>query len=206
MTPENVEHLNRVGVVIDDAKRLLARYGYPDDLRTVIVIGFIDQMIEHHEAMLLLIRDGKFGSAFALARSVVESMFRGLWINLCATDAQIEDFERKDELPLTMSEVARAIDRQYHAQGFFEDFKNRAWASLCSYTHTGLLQLGRRFSDHNVQPAYTDAEIFEVTTTVTTCVLLLVAKFLAVQNHADECREAEGLIGTYGPVARRNAP
>ena len=165
------------------------------------MIGFIDQMIEHHDAMLLLIRSGKVGSAFALARSIVESMYRGLWINFCATDAEIQDFERSDGLPVTMTEMARAIDEKYRAVGFFEDLKNRSWRSLCSYTHTGLLQLGRRFTGVNLQPAYDEEAIREATTSVTTCILLLVGKFLAVQNHDAECLEAEGLVGTYGQGA-----
>ncbi len=156
--------------------------------------------------MLLLIRHDKTGSAFALARSIFESMYRGLWINFCATHAQIEEFERNDELPLNMTQMARAIDEQYRAQGFYEDLKNRGWAALCSYTHTGQLQLGRRFTGANVQPSYSDAEILEVATSETTCVLLLVGRFLAAQNHANESREAEGLIQTYGPAQRSAVP
>ena len=40
----------------------------------------------------------------------------------------------------------------------------------------------------------------------TTVILLLVGKFLAVQGHDTDCREAEALIGTYGPAARQNPP
>jgi hypothetical protein len=205
MKPETTEHLNKVEAAIREGKGLLAKYGYPDDLRTVIVIGFVDQMIEHHEAMLLLVRKGKVGSAFSLARSIFESAYRGLWVNFCATDAEIQDFEQHDKLPLNIRDMARAIDTKYRAHGFFEDLKNRAWPALCSYTHTGLLQLGRRFTGSDVKPAYTDDEIFEATTTVTTCILLLVGKFLAVQNHVDDCRAAEGLTATYGPALQRNS-
>jgi hypothetical protein len=56
MTPETREHLQHCEAAIQEAKRLLAIHGYPDDLRTVMVIGFITQLVEHHEAMLLLIR------------------------------------------------------------------------------------------------------------------------------------------------------
>jgi hypothetical protein len=200
MTPEALGHLNQVEAAVQEAKRLLARHGYLDDRRTVIVIGFIDQIIEHHESMLLLLRNDKTGSAFALARSVVEGMYRGMWINFVATDVQIERFERTDEIGLNMTELACAIDAGYHAEDFFEDLKRCSWDALNSYTHTGMLQLGRRFREHNVEPSYTDAQIVEITTAVTTCVLLLVGKFLAVQNHADECRAAEALVETYGPA------
>jgi hypothetical protein len=154
-------------------------------------------MNEHHEAILLLIRNGKLGSAFALARSIVESMYRGLWLNFCATDQQVEKFERTDDLPVNMTQMATAIDIKYRGDGFFEDLRKRAWPALNSYTHTGMLQLGRRFTGQNIQPNYTDEEIVATTTTVTTCLLLLTGKFLAARSLANECKEVEALLGTY---------
>jgi hypothetical protein len=100
-----------------------------------------------------------------------------------------------------MPDMAKAIDEAYRAYGFFEDLRKRGWAALCSYTHSGMLQLGRRFREHKVQPNYDDREIYEATTTVTTCILLLAGKFLAYQNHAAECTAVEALVGIYGPAA-----
>jgi hypothetical protein len=194
MEPETTRHLDKVEEVMRQSKLILARHGYPDDLRTVVVMGTVAQIIEHHEAMLLLVRNDKIGSSFALIRSIVEGVYRGMWINFCATDAQIEEFEREDEMPLNMTRMARAIDDGYQAQGFFEDLRARSWAAVCSYTHTGMLQLGRRFTGAAAQPAYTDEEIFAATTTATTCILLLVGKFLAVQKHDADCREVEAMI------------
>src|SRR5437660_3501072 len=122
--------------------------------------------------MLLLIRSGLVGSAFALARSIVEALYRGLWINFCATEAEVKRFADKDEIAHSMTQLAKAIDEKYHAEGFFEDLKRRSWNALNSYTHTGMLQLGRRFTGHDVKPAYTDAQVSEITTAVTTCVLM----------------------------------
>lgn len=200
MTPETTEHLNTVEAIMRKAKATLARHRYPDDLRSVVVMGTLTQIIEHHEAMLL-VRNAKIGSAFALVRSIVEGVYRGLWINFCATDAQIQDFERDDRLPVNMTEMALAIDAKYHAQGFFEDLRARSWAALCSYTHTGMLQLGRRFSGATAKPAYTDEDVFQATTTATTFILLLAGKFLAVQKYDADSREVEALTGMYGPAA-----
>jgi hypothetical protein len=201
MTPVTTQNLNTVEGIMKKSKAILARHPYPDDLRSVVVIGTLTQIIEHHEAMLLLMRNDIIGSALALVRCIVEGVYRGLWINFCATDAQIQDFERHDRLPVNMTQMALAIDAKYHAEGFFEDFRARSWAALCSYTHTGMLQLGRRFTGATAKPAYTDEEVFEVTTTATTCILLLAGKFLAVQKYDGDCREVEALIGTYGPAA-----
>ena len=48
MTPETTEHLGRVETAIAKLKGLLAPHGFPDDLRTVILLGTVDQLIEHH--------------------------------------------------------------------------------------------------------------------------------------------------------------
>lgn len=202
MKSETEEHLKKVEGAIAEANHILAQHDYPDQSRTVIVIGLLATMIEHHRAMLLLSRNGRIGSAFALARSIVESMYRGMWINVCASDAQIQAFEADDKFPVNMPDMAKAIDEAYRAHGFFEDLRNRGWAALCSYTHSGMLQLGRRFREHRVQPNYADAEIYEATTTVTTCILILAGKFLAVHNHGDESKAVEALVGHYGAAAQ----
>jgi len=215
MKQETTKHLNDVEAAVQEAKRLLRnRHSYPGTLRSRVAAGLTDQTIEHHEAMLLLIRNGKNGSAYTLARSIFESMFRGLWFNLCATDAQLQYFEENDELPLdasgrrmNMSSIASAIDvatgcNPDNKQQFsFTDLKNRGWKGLCSYTHSGLLQLDRRFGSQNGKPGYSEEEFVEITTTTTTCTLLLIGRFLATHNLVAESQAAEALIGTYGAVS-----
>jgi hypothetical protein len=138
--------------VILRAKAPLCKHQYPDHLRTVLVAGLIDQNFEHHDALLMLLRNGKPGSAFALSRSIVEGVYRGLWLNFVASDAEVQAFEKNDELPINMTEVAKAIDAKYQARDFFEDLKKRSWSALWSYTHGGILQLGRRFTGHKMEP------------------------------------------------------
>src|SRR5438132_634256 len=198
MTNEIREHLLKVEHAIQSAKPLLNQHEYPDDYRTVIVIGFIAQLIEHHEAVLMLIMHDMIGSAFALARPIVEGMYRGLWINVCATDAEIERFMNKDEIKPTIAELATAIDEGYRAEGFFLNLKKRSWDALNSYTHPGMLQLGRRFTKHEVKPSYTDGQIFELTMALTTSVLLLISRFFAKQNYVETSRKVDALIESYG--------
>ena len=63
-----------------------------------------------------------------------------------------------------------------------------------------MLQLGRRFTGHEVKNSYTGAQIYEMTTSLTTCVLMLIGRFLAKQNHPDDAKEVDALVETYGPV------
>ena len=103
-------------------------------------MGLIDQTREHHDSVLRLIRDGFAGSALALARGIFENLYRGLWFNACATDAEVEQFAKYDEFPrgLTTRKMAKAIDGKYQGGNFFQNFANTFWSPLCSYAHTGL--------------------------------------------------------------------
>jgi hypothetical protein len=140
------------------------------------------------------------GSAFALARSVVEGMYRGMWILCCATDAQVANFQKNDGIELSMTEIASAVDTTYGAADFFKGFKQQSWKVLCSYSHMGVLPLGRRFTGHELRPSYTDGEVSEIAVTLTTCFLLLILSFLRAQEYPAECQEIEKLLESYGPA------
>jgi Family of unknown function (DUF6988) len=202
MESETKEHLKRVENAIQAAKAIIGRHRYPDDIRSVIVMGLIDQTREDHDSVLLLIRSGFAGSAFALARGIFESLYRGLWFNACATDAEVEQFEKCDKYPrgLTMQEMAKVIDGKYQGGNFFQNFANTFWGPLCSYTHTGMLQLGHRFNEDKVEGVYSDGQISAVTTIATNCFLMLAGRFLAAQHHGEESNAVEELRHTYGPL------
>lgn len=207
MESETKEHLKRVESAIQAARAIIGTHRYPDDIRSVIVMGLIDQMREYHESLLLLIRSGFAGSAFVLTRGIFESLYRGLWFNACATDSEVEQFEMHDKFPrgLTMQEMAKAIDGKYQGGNFFQDFANTFWGPLCSYTHTGMLQLGQRFNEDKVEGVYSDGQISAVTTIATNCFLILASRFLAAQNHPEESNAVEQLKHTYGPLSARKA-
>jgi len=192
------EHLLRVEKAVQSVKPLLGNHEYPDDYRTVVVIGVVAQMIEHHEAILVLVTQNMIGSAFALARPLFEGMYRGLWLNVPATDGEVEKFISKDKIDLTIAKIAERIDPAYQTGDFFSDLKKRGWKPLNGYAHTGMLQLGRRFTEHEVKPSYTDGQITEMTTVLTTCVLVLVSAFLAKQNHSEDAAAVDALVSTYG--------
>lgn len=203
MTNEVKEHLVRCENAVQTAKPILGRYSFPDDYRTVTVIGFISMVIEHQESALLLIMHDKVGSAFTLGRPIFEGTYRGLWINACATDEEIKKFNEKDKIDLEFGEIAAALDPAHNTGDFFQDLKSRAWKALNSYTHGGMLQLGRRFTKHDVVNNYTDGDIYEMTTVATTCVVILISRFLARQGYATDAKAIDDLIETFGPLAEK---
>jgi hypothetical protein len=179
------------------AKRVLSENEYRSNTRTVIVLGFMAQMVEHQEAIHLLIVRDMIGSAFALVRSVFEGACRGVWINCCASDDQIERFRVSDEISLTMAELTDAIDTACATQGFYKTAKQTLWNTLNSYTHTGMMQVSRRFSHHELKTSYDEDDIYIVASLVTTSTLLLIANFLGTQSFIRQRDCVYNLLGTY---------
>ncbi len=198
MTEKLKEHLIRCEKAMQSAKPILAMHSFSTDPRTLTVIGFISVLFEHQESILLLVNHDMAGSASALFRPVVEGAYRALWINLPATDAEVKKFNEKDKIDLEFGDIARALDNAYDMGGFFKDFKTRAWKHLNSYTHGGMHQIGRRFVKQEIANNYTEDEIYEMTTSVTTIVLLAISFFLKRHDHADSGDQVQALLQTYG--------
>lgn len=190
------KELKSAEAVILEVKRILSVNKYTDEEYSTVVVGFVAQGIEHHEALVLLTRSGLTGSAFALVRSVVEGLVRGVWFTTCASQVQVLKFRNEDKIEPTFAQMSDAIDRTCGID-FFHDFKQRSWNALNSYTHTGILQIGRRFTGHNLVPSYRDAEIVEMMRVSTTCILLLVRPYLVRQGHAASAKEIDALGDRY---------
>jgi len=182
---------NRVGALVSGE--------YADDTRSTLLVAFSDQIFEHHEAILSLIEQGFTGSAFALVRSLIEAFFKVQWVVACATDAQAEKVATKHNFDFPgAEELVTAIDEKLQTDGFFLAFKKNAWKALNSYTHTGLLQLSRRFTGRRVESRYDEAEIIEVVHVITTAIVLLGRFFAVSTGRTAEAEEAERLMEQYG--------
>ena len=178
-------------------REFLTRHDYTADMGTVLVIGAVDQALEHHEAIWLLHSRKLNGSAMAMIRLVYDAMFRALWLNACAKAEQIEQ-AAQDELNWLRIPVRDDIKRAYFG-GAVEDpakaaeldkvFGKEIWKTLSSYTHSGSLQLTRRFTFNQVQPHYTDHELAQAfsraTDTLMFCSVLLL-KSLGAHEEADD--------------------
>ena len=117
--------------------------------------------IEHHQAIIELIRAQLFGSALALLRPCIEAAFRGFWLLRNATDDQLDAVGRDDRGAFPgfvdiVRDVERVIDGE--EEGFSSLLRDR-WAWACSYTHTGYQQIGARLTSDGLGSAYTDEEL-----------------------------------------------
>ncbi len=130
--------------------------------RSRLAAGCLDVALEHHKAVILLIKNQLYGSAFAIVRSLFEAYVRGIWLHRCADDSDIERFKNdnfKYGFDRLIADVEKLPDFNI---GTLSSIKKQAWGTMNSYTHSGFLQVVRRNTESSIQPNYTEDEIIEV--------------------------------------------
>ena len=81
---------------------------------------------------------------------------------------------QSDEYSVNFKQIGAKIDADFGLDYLMENFLNDVTRSaLHSYTHSGLLQLGRRFDGNDVKPNYKDDEIVEVVRVTTSAVFMV---------------------------------
>lgn len=137
----------------------------PKQLRSLIPGLLFDLSIEHHVGIIGLVERHINGSAFALLRAAFETLVRGIWLNLCASDKDIQVFHKNDCFPdgLNFGQMISAIEKHPDfSDKLLSQLKNSSWEAMNSYTHGGMLQLSRRINRGFIEPNFDPEEIVEV--------------------------------------------
>jgi hypothetical protein len=189
---------NRGSLLRSKIREFLCDGEYACQNKNLLLMAYVDIALEHHEAIQLLVKSQLYGSAFALTRSLFDTLFRALWINACATKKEIEKVINRDdgEFPC-MSDTVAAIDQSYSTDVFFTSLKRRSWAAMCSYAHSGLLQITRRFTGDQVKPNYGDGEILEVLNAMNVAIILMSRMFFMSVGRQHEADEVEKMMAEY---------
>jgi hypothetical protein len=190
-------------------RTLLRQHKYPGNIKNFVLGAYVDIALEHHEAIWLLAKSKLNGSAFAVARSVLDAYFRALWVNKVATPEQIEQVWR-DELKLPMPKMCAEIQQAYLGTSASNDdakiaeqaklgfqLLEKLWKTLSSYTHSGGLQIGRRFTADEVKPNFTEDEIVEVLNSATIVLMMLLRMFFVTMGHFQENEEIKMMSQQY---------
>jgi hypothetical protein len=144
--------------------RLLGTH-FPASPRNSLVLAYVAIALEHQRAISTLVRAGLKGSGLALMRLQLETGLRGMWVNLLASDIQVDCISQHGDEPFPrFRPLVKQLDVAYGAQGWLESFAGQ-WTALNGYTHSGLEQLGMRFqADGNLAPNYPDEIISDLLT------------------------------------------
>lgn len=174
---------------------------YTDERRLTLPLAYLNLSLDHHRAIILLMRSGLFGSAMALVRPTFEAMIRSHWVARCATETQVEDIAEKDDFRFPKVDVmAAAIDDEFSDPNdeeltFFQQARKDAWKATNSYTHSGLRQLARQFSGDRVDARYPEEDLVAGVNAATASVLLQGYLIAGITGQVEAVSQLQSLFG-----------
>lgn len=183
--PKEIASAQRLGEQLEE---LIVRRGQcPDEERCTLLVAYWALIFDFHKAILSLIPNRLFGSAFALVRPCLEALARAH----VAVKGSAEDVKklRDDTYVTDFGKIGPWIDKEFGGGHLFTSLFGKAQTALHSYTHAGLSQLGRRFVGHDLKVSFNDGEIVEVIRVCTSAVWMvnnLLTIFLGFRPEANE--------------------
>lgn len=129
------------------------------DLRESVVLDACSLAIEHGQALRQLLGEGLQTSALALIRVQHEALLRAAWLSFAAKDDQIRTLaaphtlatlKKANDLPLSgvLLKQVEASNCPPALKKGLREFRDLSWDGANSYTHSGLLPLGRVDTGH----------------------------------------------------------
>lgn len=173
----------------------------PATLKSRVATACLGVTLDHHHGITVLVANRRFTSAFALARAVFESFLRGTWVAHCASDEQIEKLSTGWELPKIDSLLTEIEANSGYDSKTLSAIKASAWKSMCSYTHTGGLQIQHWQTETSVEPKYDDVEVEEVLAFVNLFACLSVIELVGISESEAHFEALEQSLASYLPTA-----
>jgi len=103
----------------------------------LLVVSFFSLILEHHGAILYLLKAGQFdGSAFALVRPLIDGAYRAHWIYSCAKPDIVLRIKNGEDVFPGLVNMATEIEKKVDSGGFFPSISPYI-KSLHGYTHWG---------------------------------------------------------------------
>jgi hypothetical protein len=148
--------------------------------RPVLIAGHWALMVDYHRSVLFLLKPeyNLCGGGFALARPMVEALLR---IHVVAGGAECDvQCIKRDRYRTNFEDVSEQLDELFGLSFFAKTFNKQVRDALHSYTHSGAMQIARRFDGSAIKPSYTDAEKWDV---VRMCTLAFAMGTVIVTGH-----------------------
>ena len=137
---------------------------FPASDRNRLSAACFHQALEHHEAIILLVRRNFYGSAFALVRPMFEIYIRAIWLGHCASEIDLKRFQ-KGKLKKEFAELITDIESlEGYNVGVLSTVKKKSWGAMNDYTHGGPHQVIRRITEDSIAANYSGEEIQEIVT------------------------------------------
>jgi hypothetical protein len=167
-----------------------------DQQRDRLLLAYWSLAFDYDKSILCLLHSGFPGGAFALVRPIVEALVRA-HVTLIGSAEVIEKIER-DEYKTNFKTIGTQIDEGFALNGLFDHFLNGVRGALHSFTHSGLSQLGRRYTGADLQARYEDGEVSEVIHVSSSPVYMITNLVVKRFDLKDDSKEVDRLFIEWG--------
>ncbi len=127
-------------------------------------------IFEHHQGLLLLLRQMFYAPAFALMRPIAETFLR-LHVIMHGTEPQLESI-RNGSYRTEFETIGKQIDEKLGVEPLMGPFFAKSTNILHGFTHGGPEQLRRRRNGADIVPTYSDEDVLDVVRFTTIFVFL----------------------------------
>lgn len=135
--------------------------------RNVLAGALYDLVIEHHAGIVSTIATGAIASGFALLRAQFEALVRAGWIQLEASDTQVERFARRGRLP-SLAQLVEGVEKHADfSHGMLGRVRGANLETMHGFTHGGMEQVRHRLKregdgELSLQPNYPPEAVVEL--------------------------------------------
>ena len=174
-------------------------------------VCLLQHSLDVADAIIILLERDRPGPALALARPLLESFVRGIWILHCASDEQVENF-RKGKCPLR-PQLLEAMDEhdeaKPHADWICEQTENNNIFN--DFTHGGIEHVLRRITENDeknppgtvVEPNYQEQDLKYLVGLGTEVYIRVGWELFSLMNDADAIRELSDKRAIFSRVEVR---
>ena len=153
--------------------------------------GCFHLALEHNDAIIVLIQNQLYGSAWALARPLLEAYVRGVWLASCASNDEVERFSA-GHCP-KFNQLIGAIGESAETGGqWLHQIQKQHWRVLNEYVHGGAAQVVRRNTESAIESVYPVEELAELLTYATEVAIRVATEFFALARQEQLLVELKG--------------
>jgi hypothetical protein len=121
------------------------------DKKNSLYIPFFSTSIDHSLSIHLLEKQKLIVSCLALARPMVESYLRAMWVKYCLPETEIKEGCTTMHFPTKLEFLLDEIEKVMPDNDLFSGFKSSikpVLVNLHDYTHTGVQSITRHYDDN----------------------------------------------------------
>jgi hypothetical protein len=207
MDPLLAEQVNKAARMHEFIADTLAG-AYPDNLRSRLFGAFMSICLSHHEAILILVQNDDLGaSALALVRPLIESAYRGVYVGLVATDAEVQQVaDDKIRYP-KFNDLAASLDRHMATGGLYQMYGGQTWGLLNDLTHTGVIQLASRLGTDGRMGSHHDLDtLCRLCDSATSAFIRIAMPFLIHTKGSDAAARVSAAYTALYPLLSAQPP